>query len=134
MARAGFIHSQPLSSLVLVTRRLRVMRFIALPIWLAVGIFTTLSAYAQSNKCQGVDAMHEFLIDKHQEEISGAGMRTGQEATPGSFLEIYASAKGETWTAVQVTGGMACIVDAGENWVQIPFVPPADSVVPKTAS
>jgi hypothetical protein len=134
MARAGFIHSQPLSSLVLVTRRLRVMRFIALPIWLAVGIFTTLSAYAQTNKCQDVDAMHEYLIGEYQEEISGAGMLTGEGTVPGSFLEIYASATGGTWTAVQVTGGMACIMASGNSWAQIPFVPPADSVVPKTAS
>jgi len=92
---------------------------------LALGLLFTTGAYAQSDKCQDVDAMDKWLTEKFQEEISGAGISSFEDITPNSYTEVYASPAGATYTIIRVIGGMACIIDSGENWAQIPFVGPA---------
>jgi hypothetical protein len=38
----------------------------------------------------------------------------------GVLLEVFASAKGESWTAVVTTPrGMSCLLASGENWTGI---------------
>lgn len=59
------------------------------------------------------------LEKKFQEAPAGVGLSSG-----GYLVELLRTGDGGTWTLLMVgPGGQACVVDAGENWRELP--PPA---------
>lgn len=92
---------------------------------LVAGIATMATAAGAAPMCGNAAALHEALRSAEiNEDIVGAGLaaKTGDQE---GYIEVFASPYGLTWTILEVRGDTACIIASGDNWVQIPFVPPA---------
>lgn len=72
-------------------------------------------AHAQA-ACAPYKELQAALLKNSHEQPIGAGL-----AGEGKFAwTLFTSPNGESWTAVVVdTKGMACMVGAGKNWVDI---------------
>lgn len=62
--------------------------------------------------CHDYREIKRQLAERYGEAPVSFGMRTNGEA-----LQVFASAKGETWTIVSTSPrGLACILAAGKGW------------------
>jgi hypothetical protein len=70
---------------------------------------------AQPPPCGKAAAIAATLAERFGETPAGRGL-----SATGSLLEVYASASGDTWTAVQVLPtGQACVIATGRDWQQL---------------
>jgi hypothetical protein len=77
-------------------------------------------AWAQAPSCVNRADLLKHLADKYQEVPAAVGL-----ADNGSLLEVFASLDGGTWTVtVSMPNGVSCMIATGQNWRDLPRVPP----------
>ena len=83
---------------------------------LALSVMIALfAAPAMAGQCAPRDSVVKFLAEKHGEVRTAIGMTSG-----GGMLEIYASEKTGTWTAIiTMPSKMSCIVSSGNAFESV---------------
>lgn len=77
--------------------------------------YGTYPALAQQAQCGPTDAIRKELAKKWREVETTVGLMTGGQ----SYMSIFVSPNGETWTAiVGNVNGTSCIVASGSLWMQ----------------
>lgn len=101
-----------------VCREMRMRHVIAgvLALWLA--------GFAGPADATVPSAVARLPCADHRELRSLLGERFGEEptsfglASDGNLLELYVSARGDSWSLVSVgPGGMGCVVAVGRGWI-----------------
>lgn len=90
-------------------------------VWASVG-----PAASQESTCNNRDSLHDVLKQGFAETPVAVGV-----ISEDAIVELFAEAKGATWTlVVSSTDGHACVIAAGTDWQShSPTAPPALPVV-----
>lgn len=80
-------------------------------LFLAALLLLAVPAQAQVANCNTHEFVKNKLEQEHDEQVIGRGLRGN-----GIVIELYYSAKAQTWTIVASDPIMSCVMSDGEYW------------------
>lgn len=82
---------------------------------LLIGAAGPAAAQQRSTICGDGKTIRDTLRDDYHEVAIGEGL-----STSGALMQVFTTRDGSTWTMLlTLPSGMACLLGAGESWIQI---------------